>query len=89
MVLCLFLILTIKTQLTTLCISMRSHGECGGPTPTPASDGRMTKPSVINERTKNTNVVSGLLAQSSTNAILESFGIKDESALDLAKTINV
>ena len=53
------------------------------------SDVRMTKLSVIYDRTYSTNAVRGLLAQSSTNAILESFGIKDESAPDLAKTINV
>ena len=50
---------------------------------------RKTKSSVIYDRTKNVDAVRRLLGQSSVTATSAYLGITDESALDLARTINV
>ena len=50
---------------------------------------RKTKSSVIYDRTKNVDAVRRLLGQSSVTATSAYLGISDESALDLARTINI
>ena len=50
---------------------------------------RKTKRSVIYDRTKNVDAVRRLLGQSSVTATSAYLGISDESALDLARTINI
>ena len=50
---------------------------------------RKTKSSVIYDRTKNADAVRRLLGQSSVTATSAYLGISDESALDLARTINI
>ena len=50
---------------------------------------RKTKSSVIYDRTKNVDAVRRLLGQSSVTASSAYLGISDESALDLARTINI
>ncbi len=50
---------------------------------------RKTKSSVIYDRTKNVDAVRRLIGQSSVTATSAYLGISDESALDLARTINV
>ena len=50
---------------------------------------RKTKSSVIYDRTKNVDAVRRLLGQSSVTATSAYLGISDESALDLARSINI
>jgi len=50
---------------------------------------RKTKSSVIYDKTKNVDAVRRLLGQSSVTATSAYLGISDESALDLARTINI
>ena len=50
---------------------------------------RKTKSSVIYDRTKNVDAVRRLLGQSSVTNTSAYLGISDESALDLARTINI
>jgi len=50
---------------------------------------RKTKSSVIYDRTKNVDTVRRLLGQSSVAATSAYLGITDESALDLARNINI
>jgi hypothetical protein len=50
---------------------------------------RKTKSSVIYDRTKNVDAVRRLLGQSLVTATSAYLGISDESALDLARTINI
>ena len=50
---------------------------------------RKTKSSVIYDRTKNVDAVRRLLGQSSVTVTSSYLGITDESALDLARTINI
>ena len=47
------------------------------------------KPKVIYDGTKNVDAVRRLLGQSSVTATSAYLGISDESALDLARTINI
>ena len=50
---------------------------------------RKTKSSVIYDKTKNVDAVRRLLGQSSVTATSAYLGISDESALDLARSINI
>ena len=50
---------------------------------------RETKPSVIYQRTKNVDAVRRLLGQSSVTATSAYLGVSDNSALELARSINV
>ena len=50
---------------------------------------RKTKSSVFYDRTKNVDAVRRLLGQSSVTATSAYLGISDESALELARTINI
>ena len=50
---------------------------------------RKTKSSVIYQKTKNVDAVRRLLGQSSVTATSAYLGITDESALDLAREINI
>ena len=50
---------------------------------------RKTKPSVIYEKTHNVDAVRRLLGQSSVTATSAYLGVSDNSALDLARTINI
>jgi len=50
---------------------------------------RKTKPSVIYEKTHNVDAVRRLLGQSSVTATSAYLGVSDNSALELARSINV
>jgi len=50
---------------------------------------RKTKPSVIYDKTLNVDAVRRLLGQSSVTATSAYLGVSDNSALDLARTINI
>ena len=50
---------------------------------------RKTKSSVIYEKTKNVDAVRRLLGQSSVTATSAYLGVSDNSALELARSINV
>ena len=50
---------------------------------------RKTNASVIYDKTKNVDAVRRLLGQSSVTATSAYLGVTDESALDLARTINI
>ena len=50
---------------------------------------RKTKPSVIYDKTNNVDAVRRLLGQSSITATSAYLGVIDNSALDLARTINI
>ena len=50
---------------------------------------RKTKPSVIYDKTHNVDVVRRLLGQSSVTATSSYLGVTDNSALELARTINI
>ena len=50
---------------------------------------RKTKASVIYNKTKNVDAVRRLLGQSSVTATSSYLGVTDNSALDLARTINI
>ena len=50
---------------------------------------RKTKPSVIYEKTHNVDAVRRLLGQSSVTATSSYLGVTDNSALELARTINI
>ena len=50
---------------------------------------RKTKPSVIYDKTHNVDAVRRLLGQSSITATSAYLGVSDNSALDLARTINI
>ena len=52
-------------------------------------EGRKTKSSVIYDRTKNVDAVRRLLGQSSVTATSAYIGVTDNSALELARNINV
>ena len=50
---------------------------------------RETKPSVIYQRTNNVDAIRRLLGQSSVTATSAYLGVSDNSALELARSINV
>ena len=50
---------------------------------------RKTKPSVIYDKTHNVDAVRRLLGQSSVTATSAYLGVSDNSALELARTINI
>ena len=50
---------------------------------------RKTKPSVIYQRTNNVDAIRRLLGQSSVTATSAYLGVSDNSALELARSINV
>ena len=50
---------------------------------------RKTKPSVIYEKTHNVDAIRRLLGQSSITATSAYLGVSDNSALELARSINV
>ena len=50
---------------------------------------RKTKPSVIYEKTHNVDAIRRLLGQSSVHSTQSYLGVSDNSALELARTINV
>jgi len=50
---------------------------------------RKTKPSVIYDKTHNVDAVRRLLGQSSVTATSAYLGVSDNSALELARSINV
>ena len=50
---------------------------------------RKSKPTVIYNRTKNVDAVGRLLGQSSVTATSAYLGVKDNSALELARNINI
>jgi len=50
---------------------------------------RNTKPSVIYDKTHNVDAVRRLLGQSSVTATSAYLGVSDNSALELARTINI
>ena len=50
---------------------------------------RKTKPSVIYEKTHNVDAIRRLLGQSSVTATSAYLGVSDNSALELARSINV
>ena len=50
---------------------------------------RKTKPSVIYQRTNNVDAIRRLLGQSSVTATSAYLGVSDNSALELARTINI
>jgi len=50
---------------------------------------RKTKPSVIYDKTHNVNAVRRLLGQSSVTVTSSYLGVTDNSALELASSINV
>ena len=50
---------------------------------------RTTKPSVIYQRTNNVDAIRRLLGQSSVTATSAYLGVSDNSALELARSINI
>lgn len=50
---------------------------------------RKTKPSVIYQRTNNVDAIMRLLGQSSVTATSAYLGVSDNSALELARNINI
>ena len=50
---------------------------------------RKTKPSVIYQRTNNLDAIRRLLGESSVTATSAYLGVSDNSALELARTINI